>query len=141
MSRSGRAIIGTALAVFVACAGPRTGIAAAPTAGQQVPQNYVAIDRLIVPVIHDYIVEGHLILLVFLEVPEDKNRKIVRERMTVLRDALYHDLYNYASRRRNILYDVELPAIKAMFLRTAERVVGPGLVDAVLIQAEARRRF
>jgi hypothetical protein len=106
-----------------------------------VPQNYVAIDRLIVPVIHDYIVEGHLILLVFLEVPEDKNRKIVRERMTVLRDALYHDLYNYASRRRNILYDVELPAIKAMFLRTAERVVGPGLVDAVLIQAEARRRF
>jgi hypothetical protein len=59
----------------------------------------------------------------------------------VLRDALYHDLYNYAARRRDILYDVELPEIKALFLRTAERVMGPGKVQAVLVQAEARRRF
>jgi hypothetical protein len=128
------------LAALVAGATPPTVFAAAPR-GPQVPQNYVPLDRLIVPVIHDHAIEGHLILLVFLEIPEDANRKIVRDRMTVLRDALYIDLYTYAARRRDILYDVELPQIKALFLRTAERVVGPGRVQAVLIQAEARRRF
>jgi hypothetical protein len=141
VSRSGRAIANAALAAFVACAEPQTASAAPPPRGAQVPQNYVAVERLIVPVIHDHTLDGHLILLVLLEVPQDENRKIVRERMAVLRDALYYDLYNYAARHRDILYNVELPQIKALFLRTAERVVGPGRVEAVLVQAEARRRF
>ena len=141
MFRSGRALASAALAAFVACAELQSAVASAPPREKQVPQNYVAIDRIIVPVIHDYVLEGHLILLVFLEVPEDLDRKTVRDRMPVLRDALYFDLYNYAARHRDILYDVELPEIKSLFLRTADRVVGPGLVHAVLIQAEARRRF
>jgi hypothetical protein len=139
--RSGRALASAALAAIVACTELQTAFASAPPAGKQVPQNFVALDRLIVPVIHDYVLEGHLILLVYLEVPEDADRKTVHERMPVLRDALYFDLYNYAARHRDILYDVELPDIKRLFLRTAERVVGPGRVHAVLIQAEARRRF
>jgi hypothetical protein len=139
--RSGRALISAALAAVIACAELQTAYASGTPKSKQVPQNYVAMDRLIVPVIRDYTITGHLILLVFLEVPQDENRKIVHERMPVLRDALYADLYNYAARRPGILQDVELPEIKALFLRTAERVVGPGRVDAVLIQAEARRRF
>lgn len=141
MFRSGRALASAVLAAIVACAELPAAVASAPPRGTPVPQNYVALDRLIVPVIHDYVLEGHLILLVFLEVPEDTDRKTVRDRMPVLRDALYFDLYNYAARHRDILYDVELPEIKTLFLRTAERVVGPGRVQAVLIQAEARRRF
>lgn len=141
MLRSGRALVWAVLAAVLACAELQTAFASAPPAGKQVPQNYVPLERIIVPVIHDYVLEGHLILLVMLEVPEDADRKTVRDRMPVLRDALYFDLYTYAARHRDILYDVELPEIKALFLRTADRVVGPGRVHAVLIQAEARRRF
>jgi hypothetical protein len=139
--RSGRALVGAALAALMACAELQAALASAPPREKQVPQNIVAIDRLIVPVIHDYVLEGHLILVIFLEVPQDADRKAVRDRMPVLRDALYYDLYGYAARHRDILYDVELPEIKTLFLRTAERVVGPGKVQAVLVQAEARRRF
>ena len=141
MFRSGRAIVCAALAAVLAGAEIEIAFASGAPTASQIPASYVMIDRLIVPVIHDYTLDGHLIMLIALDVPDEANRQLVRDRMPVLRDALYFDLYNFAARRRDILYNVDLKTIKTLFLRTAERVVGPGRVEAVLVQAEARRRF
>jgi hypothetical protein len=106
-----------------------------------VPPQYYKVDRIVLPVIRRQGLEGHLFLVIYLEMNDTKYRPLIDSKMTPLRDEYIRSLNRYIARHPRILYKVPLKDLKALLLRATERVVGEGKVKAILIQAAANRRF
>lgn len=113
----------------------------AATASKAVPAQYVEIERLVVPVIQEGDLKGHLTLVLYLELNNPDDRPSVADKMDVLRDEYLWDLSRYVTRRPLILYDVPIPEVKGIILRATDRIVGEGKVKAVLIKVVATRRL
>ena len=106
-----------------------------------VPPQYVKIDRLVLPVIRRKGLEGHLFLVIYLELNDLKYRPLIASKLTPLRDEYIRALNRHIAHRPRILYKVKLPELKALLMKASARIVGEGKIKAILIQAAANRRF
>lgn len=106
-----------------------------------VPPQYIKIDRLVLPVIRRKGLEGHLFLVIYLELNNIGDRPFVSSKLTPLRDEYIRALNRYIAHRPRLLYEVKLPELKALLLKASARIVGDGKIKAILIQAAANRRF
>jgi len=106
-----------------------------------VPPQYFKFDRLVLPVIRRRGLEGHLFLVIYLELNDINDRPLVTSKLTPLRDEYIRSLNRYIAHRPRILYNVQLPELKALLLKASARVMGEGKIKAILIQAAANRRF
>jgi hypothetical protein len=106
-----------------------------------VPPQYFKIERLVLPVIRRRGLEGHLFLVIYLELNDIRDRPFVASKRTPLRDEYIRTLNRYIARRPRILYKVSLPELKVVLMKASARIVGEGKIKAVLIQAAANRRF
>ena len=114
--------------------GPRPAAAAATL-------QYYEIKRLILPVIRRSGLEGHITFKVLLELHDSSIRPEVTGKMLILRDDFIRVLNRYIAQRPRLLFNVKLDEIKALLLKSAANVLGPGKVKNVLVQAVASRRF
>lgn len=119
--------------MLFATGGPRPAAAAA--------LQYYEIKRIILPVIRRSGLEGHLTLKVLLELHSPDLRPDVKKKMLFLRDEFTRVLYRYIAHRPRLLFRVDLVEIKALLLKSAVKILGPGKVKDVLVQAVASRRF
>ena len=106
-----------------------------------VAQQYYKIDRLVVPVIRRRGLEGHIFLIVYLELTDTKYRPDVAAKMPKLRDEYIRLLNRYIAHRPRILHKLRLKELKSLLFRATESVMGEGKVKAVLIQAAVNRRL
>jgi len=106
-----------------------------------VSPQYFKIERLVLPVIRRRGLEGHLFLVIYLELTDVNDRPLVASKLAPLRDEYIRSLNRYIAHRPRILYNVQLPEVKALLLKASDRVVGEGKIKAILIQAAANRRF
>ena len=106
-----------------------------------VSPQYFKIERLVLPVIRRRGLEGHLFLVIYLELTDVNDRPLVTSKLAPLRDEYIRSLNRYIAHRPRILYNVQLPEVKALLLKASARVVGEGKIKAILIQAAANRRF
>lgn len=106
-----------------------------------VPPQYFKVERLVLPVIRRQGLEGHLFLVIYLELNDIRDRPYVASKRTPLRDEYIRALNRYIAHRPRILYKVRLPELKALLMKASARIVGEGKIKAVLIQAAANRRF
>lgn len=131
---AGLLVFGALLHVMVAVSAPRPAAAA-------VPPQYLPIDRLVLPVIRREGLQGHLFLVIYLELSDVKDRPFVTSKSVPLRDEYIRSLNRYIAHRPRILYNVNLRELKAVLMKASARIVGEGKVKSVLIQAAANRRF
>jgi len=110
-------------------------------ANAAVAPQYIKFERLVLPVIRRRGLEGHLFLVIYLELSDTKYRPLVASKLTPLRDEFIRSLNRYIAHRPRILYNVQLPELKALLLKASARVLGEGKIKAILIQAAANRRF
>lgn len=102
---------------------------------------YFPVDRIVMPVIYGGRLRGHVMLYVFLEVKDVDDRAVLIREMPRLRDEYLVSLSRYITRRPFILERTNLREIKALLLTTTDKVIGKGVVEAVLIQVASNRRF
>jgi flagellar basal body-associated protein FliL len=101
------------------------------------PPEYMKLDRFVVPIIRQGVVDGYSRLEVTLEVTDFETRKQLELRfMPRLRDAIQTDLHAYLPLRRaagaGATADVE--ALRKRILAVVEKQVGPGKVTGVLLE-------
>jgi hypothetical protein len=106
-----------------------------------VPPQYIKIERLVLPVIRREGLQGHLFLVIYLELNDLNDRAFVSSKLIPLRDEYIRALNRYIAHRPRILYNVKLPEVKALLMKASARIVGEGKIKSVLIQAAANRRF
>lgn len=103
---------------------------------------YVEISPFIVPVLGPNGPEEMVSLVVTLEVaPGEGRTTYIRQRLPRLNDAYVQALYGALDRKtvkRGDVVDVML--VKQKLLRATERILGPGYVNDVLVQAVAQRK-
>ena len=102
---------------------------------------YYEIKRLILPVIRRDGLEGHITLLVMLELNDVRHRSEITAKMRLLRDDFIRVLNQYIAQRPRLLFSIKLKEIKAILLKSVDEIVGPGKVKTVLVKAVASRRF
>ena len=102
---------------------------------------FVRLDGLNIPVIRELRVERHLLFSIALEVGDSRARHDVWMALPVLRDAFVRDLHGFV---RLIRFEDEtnyLTTVKARLHKVCDRVLGPGVVKAVLVQEMNERRI
>ncbi|MDA0704154.1 MAG: hypothetical protein O3A96_13130 [Proteobacteria bacterium] len=124
--------------------GAWTFLAAAPPepagAAMERPQ-FVRIDNLIIPVIRRDRVERHVSLSVALEVRDAENRRAVQRALPRLRHAFIVDLNGYLRMLKSEDNPYFLLTVKRRLLKIGATVVGPGMIDAVLVQQSSEREL
>ena len=147
-SRAIAVVAGLCLLLDVGIAASINSVAAGSGSSDQVEEDenaagpqFVLIDGLNVPIIRKNRVERHIFLSIALEVPDGAARREVWLALPRLRDAFVRELHVYLHLvpfERNPSF---LNRVKARLLRVSERVMGAGVVKAVLIQKASERRF
>ncbi|MBT5413565.1 MAG: hypothetical protein HOH66_02595 [Rhodospirillaceae bacterium] len=102
---------------------------------------FVRIDNLIIPVIRRDRVERHVSLSVALEVRDAENRRTVQRALPHLRHAFIVDLNGYLRMLKSEDNPRFLLTVKRRLLKVGIAVVGPGLIDAVLVQQSSEREL
>lgn len=100
---------------------------------------FVRIDNLVIPVIRRDRVERHVFLSVALEVRDAESRIAVQRDLLRLRHAFIVDLNGYLRVLRSEDNPHFLLTVKRRLLKVGATVVGPGLIDAVLVQQSSER--
>ncbi len=95
---------------------------------------YVEMKPLTAPFIRDGKFAQYVVLVVNLEVANDKNAETVQSEMPRLRDAFVLELNALAAMRSPDQLLINVARVKARLLAGATRVTGPGVVRDVLIQ-------
>lgn len=103
---------------------------------------YVEISPFVIPVLGPNGPEEMVSLIVTLELAPGVDRAIyVKQRLPKLNDAYVQSLYGALDRKtvkRGGLVDVSL--VKAKLQKATDRILGPGYVQDVLVQAVAQRK-
>lgn len=95
---------------------------------------YVEMEPLTAPFIRDGRFAQYVVLVVNLEVANEKNAERIQARMPELRDAFVTELHALAALRPPDQKLINLARIKARLLAGANRVMGSGVVRDVLVQ-------
>jgi hypothetical protein len=109
-------------------------------AAMERPQ-FVRIDNLIIPVIRRDRVERHISLSVALEVRDAENRRAVQRALPHLRHAFIVDLNGYLRMLKSDDNPHFLVSVKRRLLKVGAAVIGPGMIDAVLVQQSSEREL
>ncbi|MFM2044298.1 MAG: hypothetical protein RLY86_2874 [Pseudomonadota bacterium] len=112
---------------------------AAPVKPQGIPQ-FVTVGPIVVPVIGEKRVEQNILIVVSLEVYGDPVRDSVRQQTPRLVDAFLRALYG-GIHTGNVIDGqlIRVDAVRDELMAASERVLGPGVVWDVLIQAVNQR--
>ena len=94
---------------------------------------HITLEPLIVPIIREGAVTGHLILEIQLEVPGLAAEAKLRERLPRLTDAFMTELHSLTSLRYVQDRGRDLPFFKQRLRKVADRILGPGVLGDVLI--------
>jgi hypothetical protein len=100
---------------------------------------FVDLESMAVAVIRNQRIEKQVILQVSLEVPDEATRLKVSHALPVIKDAFIRDLYDYFAIQPPGRSGVNVEAIKKRLKRTADIVMGKGMIRAVLIQGAVER--
>lgn len=100
---------------------------------------FVDLESLAVAVIRHHRVEKQVVLQVSLEVPDEAARAKVAHALPLIKDAFIRDLYDYFAIQPIGRAGLNVEAIKKRLKRTADGVMGKGLIRAVLIQGAVER--
>lgn len=105
-------------------------------------QVYVNIGPIILPVITEEGPQQIVTMLVSLEVKDLSTSDKVREKLPRLVDAYMGALYGRLNSKTMIEGKiVDVAFVKSRLMKATERVLGPGMVQDVLIQAVAQRQL
>jgi flagellar FliL protein len=94
---------------------------------------FVAMEPFIIPVIQEDRVVKHMSLAVKLEVAGPAAEQKVKEFLPYIRDAFLTKLHTALS-RSDVNQNYDAPKLKRQLLAECEKVVGPGVVNNVLIE-------
>jgi flagellar basal body-associated protein FliL len=102
---------------------------------------YVDLEPFAVPVFHDNRLIKQITFAITLEVSGPEGEAEVVEKMVYLRDAFLKSLHRLVhwNARRGQSFDADM--VKRRLLADCERVLGPGVVRAVLIQGAFEQPF
>ncbi|MCH7889230.1 MAG: hypothetical protein IIA00_08125 [Proteobacteria bacterium] len=95
---------------------------------------YVEIERLTAPFIRDGRFVQYVVLDVSLEVPSAAAESRVRQLVPRLRDAFLSELHRLARTRSTNQRLINVARVKARLLNRADGVLGPDVVNEVLVQ-------
>jgi hypothetical protein len=95
---------------------------------------YVRLDPIFVPIIAGDEVTQQVGVTVMLQLVEGKDKSDVEAKRLLLYDALFRDLYSYFQDRVAASGRIDETYLKARLLKTSIAVVGPDLVNEVLIE-------
>lgn len=95
---------------------------------------YVEMPPITVPFIRDGAFAQYVVLVVNLEVSSRDDMDLVQKNQPRLRDAFVSELHSLATTRSRNQRLINLARIKSRLLAGADRVLGVGVVDAVLVQ-------
>ena len=99
----------------------------------------VDVDPLTVPVIRDGRVVQHMSFLVVLRVNDEDELRLVYKAMRRLTDAYIKELHVLLARRFVWEQDDIGPYVRKRLMVASERVVGPGIVEEVLLRGVSSR--
>ncbi len=102
---------------------------------------FIKVDRLNIPVVHGDRVAGQIMLQLSIEVADNDGRDKVRAGDARLMNAFITELKSYADSRPNVLRGPNLRTIKRLLLESSHRILGPGVVQAILVRGMTFRRF
>ncbi len=100
---------------------------------------FVDLESLAISVIRNGRIGKQVILQVSLEVPDEATRLKVTHALPVIKDAFIRDLYDYFAIQPPGSAGINAEAIKKRLKRTADSVMGKGMIRAVLIQGAVER--
>ena len=101
---------------------------------------FVDLESMTIAVIRNRRIAKHVVLQVTLEVPDEETRASVSHALPRIKDAFIKDLYDYYAVQQQGRDGINVEAIKKRLKRTADEVMGPGKVNAVLIQGAVERQ-
>jgi flagellar FliL protein len=99
-----------------------------------VPPIFVTVEPITVPIIRDGQLSHHVQVDITLEVSNEEARALVVEEMPRLRDAFIAQLHALLPLRRGTEEGFRADYYKPRLMQVSERIVGPGQVQAILIQ-------
>lgn len=114
--------------------------AAAPLAEED-PNFFKVEPPVIVPVIAGSRLAGQISFVIVLDLSPGTDRSDILRRVPRLRNAYLFDLKHYAEQHRNILRTIRTKSVKRILMAATNRVLGEGLVDAILIQRADVHQF
>jgi len=130
-----RRILGAALATALFAAAP----AGASEAPAKVGPTFIALAPIVLPVFEGNVVARQAGVLLSLELVEGKTEADVEPQRRRLVDAFISDLYALFEQRHGADRVIDAAAVKERLGATAARILGPGVVRAVLIQQAFER--
>jgi hypothetical protein len=130
-----RSLLGAALLTVLLAAGP----AGANEAPAKLGPTFIALAPIVLPVFEGNVVARQAGVLLSLELVEGKSEADVEPQRRRLVDAFISDLYALFEQRHGADRVIDAPAIKQRLGATADRILGPGIVRAVLIQQAFER--
>jgi hypothetical protein len=101
---------------------------------------YIEIKPLVMPIIREGRVILHLTLIMAVELVHPLEKEEVKQLVRPLRDAILTELHSLFALRYVQERGYDLPFVKERIYRVSERVIGKGLIKAVLIQRMNRRK-
>lgn len=101
---------------------------------------YIEIKPLVMPIIREGRVILHLTLIMAVELVHPLEKEEVEQFIRPLRDAIFTELHSLFALRYVQERGYDLPFVKERIYRVSERVIGKGLIKAVLIQRMNRRK-
>ncbi|MEO5373269.1 MAG: hypothetical protein H7840_03200 [Alphaproteobacteria bacterium] len=97
------------------------------------PSSYVEMEQFVVPIIVNGTLKGSILIEVRLEVdPHGKSH--VEQSMPLIHDAIIRGLYDFLPKHMEDRRTADLQVLKAEIQRICTRVVGEGIIRAVLVQ-------
>lgn len=102
---------------------------------------YFEMRPLLAPVMDERRIDRYISLGITLQIYDEADTPFIFERLTALRNAFIQDLHFQAHLKEVDNRPINLRRIKARFKRLADRVLGPDIVEDVLISHALDRGF
>ena len=101
---------------------------------------YIRLQPMVLPIIREGRVILHLTLVMIVELDEPMQREELDQVLPPLTDAIFTELHSLFSLRYVQERGYDLPFVKERIYRVSERVLGEGILKAVLIQSMNKRK-
>ncbi|HUN52262.1 MAG TPA: hypothetical protein VMU42_14150 [Candidatus Sulfotelmatobacter sp.] len=106
---------------------------AEPAAAVKPPPVFVQMDQMSIPILRGDRVNAYYFVAVSLQVADETKRTIVNDRMPLIKDAFLREVYMHSAMRPDAPDSLDFDALKQRFMSLARQILGPGVVDDVLI--------
>jgi flagellar basal body-associated protein FliL len=97
------------------------------------PPIFVQLEQMSVPILQGERVNAYYFVAVSLQVADEGKRTTVNERMPLIKDAFLRDVYTHSAMRSDAPDSLDFDALKQRFMNLSQQILGPGVVEDVLI--------